>query len=418
MLRHVRPMFRRKFAAPNLAFICLAWLIIVYYCEWTAPKRAISKCVWPALDPSSSRVALIADPQLVDAHTYPGRNWFFERVTEVVSDRYLARNWRLIQSVLDPDANVFLGDLFDGGRDWDNQVWMEEFERWNKIYPKPLNKKTAFNLAGNHDIGFGDTIIQSSLNRFKSYFGPTSQVIDIAGHQIVLLDTISLSNTNNEEIYGEVRQFLQNELPAQLDYSEPIILCTHVPLFRPPGTSCGSRRESRKDLPLQKGVQYLTQLSPALSNEVLSIVKPTFVFSGDDHDACHVFHNYTVDGQDMTAQEFTCKSASMAMGISAPGIQLLTMNADKTLETSICLMGSPLEAVFVYAFATVASVICLAYKYWPGSYSQLPLAEIKEKKLTVSKYHSLKRAVYDALFIFATFMFAQWVVGRWAYAKL
>lgn len=54
-----------------------------------------------------THIALIADPQLIDAHTYPGRNYVLERITESVVDYYLRRNWVNINGQLDPDANIF-----------------------------------------------------------------------------------------------------------------------------------------------------------------------------------------------------------------------------------------------------------------------------------------------------------------------
>jgi hypothetical protein len=60
----------------------------------------------------------VADPQLVDPHTYPGRPWPLDTLTEIYTDRYMSRNFRLINAELDPDSVVFLGDLFDGGREW------------------------------------------------------------------------------------------------------------------------------------------------------------------------------------------------------------------------------------------------------------------------------------------------------------
>ena len=42
----------------------------------------------------------------------------------------------MIHSVLAPDTTIFLGDLFDGGRYWDDKQWIDEYKRFTKIFPK------------------------------------------------------------------------------------------------------------------------------------------------------------------------------------------------------------------------------------------------------------------------------------------
>nr|POE48339.1 uncharacterized protein CFP56_73906 [Quercus suber] len=64
-------------------------------------------------------MVLVADPQLVDPHTYPGRPWPLSALTERYTDLYMGRNFRGLNAMLDPDSVVFLGDLFDGGREWE-----------------------------------------------------------------------------------------------------------------------------------------------------------------------------------------------------------------------------------------------------------------------------------------------------------
>jgi hypothetical protein len=95
------------------------------------------------------------------------------------------------------------------------------------------------------------------------------------------------------------------------------ILLTHVPLYRPPNTDCGDLRLRSRALRDGKGFSYVSQPNPhththnqatrltmhvcicdrfrnmlpePISTELLHIVKPHFVFSGDDHDQCRVLH--------------------------------------------------------------------------------------------------------------------------------
>ncbi len=62
----------------------------------------------------------MADPQLVDKNTYKRRGILL-KLTQFYTDLYMKRNWRLVHSQLSPDVTFFLGDLFDGGREWDDR---------------------------------------------------------------------------------------------------------------------------------------------------------------------------------------------------------------------------------------------------------------------------------------------------------
>lgn len=387
---------------------------MVNSCEWPVDKS------WPP-GVIPTHIALIADPQLIDAHTYPGRNYVLERITESVVDYYLRRNWVNINGQLDPDANIFLGDLFDGGREWSDPVWKKEYNRWNQVFPKPPYKRTVMSLPGNHDIGYGNTIVYHALQRFSSYFGDPSSTVEIGNHTIVLLDTISMMNTDNSTIYEKPYTFINDLIKRPNFYQDrPRILMTHVPLFRDPKHPCGRQRESKKPLPYTKGKQYQTQVTPEGSQTILSALRPDAVFSGDDHDACYVLHNYTI-AQDAlpgkeapppivaSAAEYTAKSISMAMGIGHPGIQLLSLYYDLTaakateetssksipsFATSICYMPNPFKAFIIYfAFAFLSAVIVLAFNFMPEVfppivhillsrnkvvYSSLPLQEKEE----------------------------------------
>ncbi|CAN6669061.1 cell division control protein 1 [Trichomonascus vanleenenianus] len=347
--------FLRRYAHVN--GFCVLWLLVLYYGERLYPRGVIGRCKWHNKFKSASRVALIADPQLVDDHTYPGRPRVLLSITKYIVDIYLRKNWVYIQKMLDPDANFFLGDLFDGGRGWARKEWLEEFVRFNGIFDRPPNKRTVMSLPGNHDIGYGDEVVPEALARFEAFFGPGSSDYTIGNYTIVLLDAISMANTKNPQIYGPPREYLESFDPKDQNQ----ILLSHVPLYRPKGHDCGKHRESKKPLPYVHGHQYQTLLNPDISNQILQAVQPLAVFSGDDHDACHVEHEYySKFGAKMEADEYTVKSISMAMGIERPGIQLLTLdNSVPGYQTSICLMPSPFYPILVYSFWLVVTVGCL-----------------------------------------------------------
>ena len=106
-----------------LVALTLAWLYTLYRGERAIYRHHIEACQWDhweewPREAAPHRAVLIADPQLVDPHTYPGRPWPLSHLTEVYTDLYMQRNFRQINELLDPDSIIFLGDLFDGGREW------------------------------------------------------------------------------------------------------------------------------------------------------------------------------------------------------------------------------------------------------------------------------------------------------------
>jgi hypothetical protein len=280
-----------------------------------------------------------------------------------------------MNQILDPDANIFLGDLFDGGREWGDVEWRREFERWNSIFTRPHYKRTVMSLPGNHDIGFGDTIVSHAHGRFQAFFGPPSSTVEIGNYRFVLLDSISMTNTINESIFDPPMHFVNSF--ASLPDDKPRILLTHVPLFRPADTDCGPYRESHRPLRYTGGYQYETMINNVLTDHILSTIKPVAVFSGDDHDACHVSHSYSVEHDGSISQrstpEFTVKSFSMAMGINYPAIQLITLDntgslpaGEPSYHTEICYMPSPFYPFILYGlFAIISLVAIILYNFVP-----------------------------------------------------
>lgn len=163
---------------------------------------------------------LIADPQLVDPHTYPGRPWPLSSLTISYTDIYLRRSFRYLQQYLQPETLFFLGDLFDGGREWGtlhssssderykrygNNCWMKEYTRFQRIFidgwltgglnsPAEIRgRKIIASLPGNHDLGFASGIQRPVKDRFEAYFGKGNRIDIVGNHSFISVDTVSLS---------------------------------------------------------------------------------------------------------------------------------------------------------------------------------------------------------------------------------
>ncbi|KAF9136024.1 hypothetical protein BGX30_011374 [Mortierella sp. GBA39] len=174
-------------------------------------------------------------------------------------------------------------------------------------------------MAGNHDVGFGDTLIRSSMVRYKRVFGSVNYEVNVGNHSLVVLDTLALSS-RVPSIRGESQQFLDRIKQEQS--SLPRILFTHVPLHRLDTTSCGKARETDQLIIDRGGEQYQNMVNSSLSREILESVQPDMVFSGDDHDWCEVAHPAV--GGNLTP-EVTLRTFSFAQGIQRPSFGMMTL---------------------------------------------------------------------------------------------
>jgi hypothetical protein len=154
----------------------------------------------------------------------------------------LRRTYSRLQTTLYPDTIIFLGDLFDGGREWStrttvspekryrkygNDFWMNEYRRFGNIFfghwddaglePRPgqPGRKIISSLPGNHDLGFAKGVQVGVRNRFNAYFGDGNRIDVIANHTFVSIDSLSLSALGQEgseqveELWRPTTDFLE-----------------------------------------------------------------------------------------------------------------------------------------------------------------------------------------------------------------
>jgi hypothetical protein len=218
-------------------------------------EGALTGVVQPT-EATPHHLVFLADPQLIDPHTYPGRPWPLSTFTILHTDNYLKRSYIQLQKALHPDTLFFLGDLFDGGREWKTahgntvdpswangrrpsgeqkyaetwgkrygeDFWLREYDRFGRIFDKFWNiggeqagvgqrgRKIISSLPGNHDLGFGDNIKIPVRNRFETYFGEGNRVDVVGNHTFVSVDSVSLSAGSSEhstyELINPSEEFL------------------------------------------------------------------------------------------------------------------------------------------------------------------------------------------------------------------
>ncbi|KAI9463657.1 Metallo-dependent phosphatase-like protein [Lactarius psammicola] len=345
------------------------WIAIVLWCEVCVFIAASARCHWPDLGKGEqTHVLLIADPQILNEKSYPERTPLLRTISRVFVDMNLRKAWRVAKR-MHPDAVIFLGDMMDNGfADMDITKYQEYVERFHSIFSASPSLPVYY-LPGNHDVGLGNGRGTSKLarSRYKAAFGPLAQHVALGGHSILMVDAPALVDQDwHREQTGESRI---DGLPQDLNYLKhlriqhtpdaPLILLSHIPLYRFSNSSCGPLRE-RGTIPAVRGNGYQTQLSPETSRLLLEEFRPSLIFSGDDHDYCEYTHTFTGEH----VPEVTVKSLSIAMGIRQPGFQLLSLsNEARTRAHRPCSVPDQLRIYsWVYAPLIFATIVLVAVR--------------------------------------------------------
>lgn len=375
-----------------------------------------------------------------------------------ITDKYMYRSWNRLQDDILPEATFFLGDLFDGGREWGgsrrpgghlddpkadadwrtygDKYWYQEFERFMGIFRQREGQQVISSIPGNHDVGIGDGIDMRIYHRFVSMFGSANREVIVGNHSFVLLDTVSLSNTNNDRIHKPAQKFLK-ELQSRPSYhpyapfeqdptpisasdkdalqkqssapkQEPLprILLSHVPFYRPPNEPCGPFRTNTAAIRIGAGFQYQNVLHASLSTEILQAVDPILVLSGDDHDSCEIIHRET-----KRIKEITVRSFSMVMEVRRPGFLLLSAwnpspgsddhRMEDTVQTHVCYLPDELGMLINYGiFAGLTLLVILIralfWKIRPTTQKlSAPLPLYTQQRTSRSSYAPLPAVVEE-----------------------
>lgn len=317
---------------------------------------------------------------------------------------------------------------------------------WHEYAIDGRHREIKTSLPGNHDLGFGSGVQSAVRDRFQSHFGETNTVYVLGNHTFVSLDVPSLSSfdeSSQEEMTVERQNKYSNVWKPTNDFLDgvntsaakvvsrhlnqyypgahpgvktwhgvtatqeeslrgkrdvtasttqspklPVVLLSHVPLFRKPDTDCGKLREKGKAITVARGYQYQNVLTPTLSNLITKKVSKAgdieHIFSGDDHDYCELTHRFNVGRWNeeenkeqvvlKTIREITVKSFSWAMGVRRPGFQLVSLwnpvdSTGKTvgtplptIQSHLCLLPDQLGLFINYAMLLGWTLLLLAVR--------------------------------------------------------
>ncbi|KIY67751.1 Metallo-dependent phosphatase [Cylindrobasidium torrendii FP15055 ss-10] len=343
------------------------WVLVIFYYEFAVFLRAADRCDWPDNELSARSI----DPQVLDSRSYPDRSALVTWLSQLFTDMNMRKSWYAIARK-EPDAVVFLGDMMDNGRyNIDNEEYETYYRRFKSIFHL-ASQAPVYYIPGNHDIGLGDSeLFSKNANaRYVSHFGPLNHVAEVGNHTFLFIDAPSLAEEDRERHptgitvdqwtakRGGTLEFIR-EFANKSHRDRPLILFTHIPLARPNGASCGPNRE-RGTIHRGSGHGYQNTLGQQMTTYLLDTLEPSVAFSGDDHDYCEFVH----ETESQRTREVSVKSISMAMGISQPGYQLLSLSrlpGQPTFADRPCLLPNQLFIYLsIYVPLLVLSILYLA----------------------------------------------------------
>ncbi|KIJ40960.1 hypothetical protein M422DRAFT_32075 [Sphaerobolus stellatus SS14] len=345
--RRILQQLRSK--ASIIAVSRLVWVLAVLWWEFGIFHWDVAWCRWPTDKQSKNkaplRILLIADPQVLRPHRtwVPGPAW----IKQYLVNHNLRKSWSAARS-LRPQMVIFLGDMLrHGSKCKDMNEYATYFYKFHSIF-KLDSRTPIYYVPGNRDVGLGSSykLSKSIRSRYESQFGSTNRLLPGHNHTLVLLDAPALVEEDYRR-HGEGYKFTdwQSTKGGSIEFVKsvaathqnlPVILFTHIPLWRPEGASCGPLREYGT---IRRGVGkgYQSLLGKDTSSFLLDYVRPSIIFSADDHDYCEYSHVVSFDDSKSVIPEITVKSFSMATELRRPGFQMLSLFP--TSDTSTPALG-------------------------------------------------------------------------------
>ncbi|XP_052176868.1 uncharacterized protein C630.12 [Diospyros lotus] len=383
------------------AVLCLVWAATLLYGEMFAFwVPSFWSCSWPHLrhrssSPSSSRmsgqeypsdyvkVAVLTDPQVMDRtslHLAP-KSLALE-IVQFYTDLFMRRATLASVLPLQPDVILFLGDYFDGGPILTDEEWQESWNRFKHMFNLNMigsSSTRVYYLPGNHDIGYAAVCFHMPevVKRYEKEFGPRNYQFRVGKVDFIAVDAQTLDGSSQGNLTTATWDFVKNV--SRDVNSTPRVLLTHIPLYRPDGSSCGPYRSSpiinqrvvHSDR--NQEIQYQNYITEQSSNLLLDMVKPVLVLSGHDHDQCTVTH-MSKNGK---VREHTVGTISWQQGNLHPSFMLLSASnlvvhnlssSDEAVKTHLCFLPSQLYIYLWYLSLFVLTLLLLLL--WPTNGSR------------------------------------------------
>ncbi|PNJ07384.1 metallophosphoesterase 1 isoform X5 [Pongo pygmaeus] len=233
-----------KKKSPLLLKLIAVVFAVLLFCEFLIYYLAIFQCNWPEVKTTASdgeqatREPVLKAMFLADTHL----------LGEVLGhwlDK-LRREWQMERAfqtalwLLQPEVVFILGDIFDEGKWSTPEAWVNDVERFQKMFRHPSHVQLKV-VAGNHDIGFHYEMNTYKVERFEKVFS-SERLFSWKGINFVMVNSVALN-----------------------------------------GDGCGICSETEAEL-----IEVSHRLN--CSRELLRWFQPRLVLSGHTHSACEVHH--------------------------------------------------------------------------------------------------------------------------------
>ena len=182
----------------------------------------------------------------------------------------------------------------------------------------------------------------------------------------------------------------------------PRILFTHIPLYRDNDIACGPRR-SKRPIEQWRGISYQNLLSNRTTHAILETIKPSYIFSGDDHSPCLHEHRYfnRRTGQIEAVKEYTVATFSWLQGERQPEFVMVSLD-EAAMAVEICDLPNQLRIYKFYAalgFMSALTIFAFVISQRRGAsvYHVLPVTRVKVGSLSLqhnAQYYAVQRLVF------------------------
>ncbi|EKM81067.1 hypothetical protein AGABI1DRAFT_119597 [Agaricus bisporus var. burnettii JB137-S8] len=350
----------------------LLWLLIVFWGELGVFFSSRFWCRWPrheATGTDASRVLLLTDPQIRTSGSFS----MFPSARTYVADQYLRKSWHVVKR-LKPDAIFFLGDMLRDGKSAKNSAqYAGLVGKFKSIFALDASTPIYY-LPGNNDVGMGHVSSPNLRAYFEEAFGTFNQIVTLNNHTFLALDAPGLVDEDYQRnARGISFDDWEPNTGGAVDtvrrvadqHYQPLILLSHIPLYRSDVASCGPLREKGT---IHRGVGYGYQntLGKQTTAFLLRALQPAMIFSGDNRDYCEYVHkgsSFEVEG---LIPEITVKSFSLTPQIRRPGLQLLsvvdpsyTAPSQSSILHRPCLLPKQSAVFAVYFWWSIATLFIL-----------------------------------------------------------
>ncbi|PAN49282.1 hypothetical protein PAHAL_9G438700 [Panicum hallii] len=308
------------------------------------------------------------------------------QAAEFYTDLNMRRSFQSAILPFEPDMVLFLGDHFDGGPYMSDEEWQESMFRFKHIFSLNEQRRKPhipiYYLSGNHDVGYSAffSAHPEVLSRYEKEFGSRNYQFSAGKVDFVVIDAQTLDGARKSKERSSSWEFIKTLSPGNT--SNPKVLLTHIPLYRPDNTPCGPHRSSPvinqrvSYAAFDQGITYQNYLTKETSDLLLSLLQPVLVLSGHDHDQCTVVHS-TPFGP---VTEHTLGTISWQQGNLYPSFMLLSagpkLSQNSTdlkheVMTNLCFLPKQTHIYIWYICQFAMTILLLVF--WPtNGLSSLP----------------------------------------------